>query len=212
MKVPEIEFFFDFYSPYAYLAYQRLPSIAARFDRKIAFRPIDLRLAKAAAGNTGPATIEMPIKFHYIMNDIYRWAEKYDAPFLLPDAPTPESSEANKAVYYAIQHGMAEPFVKSVWDKTYGAGRGLGDENLLVEVAQDMGWQPEALLSFVDSPEADAAYRKGNEQAQEIGVFGVPYFRVGNESWWGNDRLDFLEDHLAVKAGVSNGVDYAESN
>lgn len=204
----EIEFFFDFYSPYAYLAYQRLPDIAMRFGQKITFRPIDLRTAKAAAGNTGPATIEMPVKFRYILADIHRWADKYGVPFHLPAAPTPESSRANKAVFYAIEHGAAPQFVKSVWDKSYGSGRGLSDENILIEVAREMGWASEDLLSFADSREADDAYRQGNDRAREVGVFGVPYFRIGDESWWGNDRLDFLADHLALAAsGRRSGVE-----
>jgi len=191
-----IDFYFDFLSPYAYLANCRLPALADEYGYGITYRPIDLKAAKLAAGNTGPATAQMPPKLRYAMADLTRWAKKYGVPFAFAGVP-PVSERANKGAFFALQRGQERAYVSTLWAATFGAGGDVNSDELLGSVARQMEWSPGEFLEFIQSDAAARLYQEGNTAAQERGVFGVPTMMVGDQMWWGNDRLDFLEEYLA---------------
>lgn len=195
-----IDFYFDFMSPYSYLAHCRLPALAQKYGCEIVYKPIDLKAAKLAAGNTGPATAQMPVKLRYAIADLTRWKNRYQIPLAFANTP-PLSERANKGVYYALEKGQAEPYVNALWDATFGVGGDFNSDELLGGVASQLGWEPKEFLQFIDSDMAAELYDKGNKEAQERGVFGAPIMMVGDEMWWGNDRLDFLEEYLAAHCG-----------
>lgn len=214
-----IEFFFDFASPYAYLAHSQMPALAKKYNYELIYRPIDLIAAKKAVGNTGPATIQMPIKFRYIAKDLQRWADRYGIPFITqfdkmpppaageggkkPELPKGliDSSRTHKGVFYAREQGKESEYVACVYQSTFGAGRMAGQPEVLEIVAQEMGWSLEDFLAYIDSDEANRIYEEANQDAQSRGVFGVPAMIVGEEMWWGNDRLGLLEEYLAAHPG-----------
>lgn len=209
-----IEFYFDFASPFAYLASCRLPSLAEKYGCELVYRPIDLFAAKVAAGNTGPPTVAIPNKFRYIATDLLRWAEKYGVPFMMPGLDATgsgepakkmelpremlDSSGAHKGVFFARQRGKAREFVDAVFGQTFGAGSFIGDEKVLRNAVAAMGWEPDEFYSFIRSAAADRRYTEANEEAQGRGVFGVPTMIVDEQMWWGNDRLGLLEEYLAA--------------
>ncbi len=195
--MPTIDFYFDFTSPYAYLAHCRLPEIADARGCGIAYKPIDLKAAKLAIGNDGPANMQLPIKMRYIMSDIMRWVRRYGAPFNVGKDASFDSRRANIGALYANERGQAREYVTAVWHASFGSGGSLGSDDLLREVAVQMGWSPDSFLEFIESDRARQLYEDGNEQAQTRGVFGVPIMMVGDQMWWGNDRLDFLDEFLA---------------
>jgi 2-hydroxychromene-2-carboxylate isomerase len=191
----KIDFFFDFMSPFGYLAHHRLPALAARYGATIDYKPIDLPAAKVAAGNTGPSNRAVPVKLRYLHADQDRWAVRYGVPIVRPVTLT--STRANKGTFYAAQRGQATEYVSSVWQKVWGEGRSMSDDSVLNAVAADMGWPASELLEFTLSAEAERRYEESNQEAHERGVFGVPIMMIGTEMWWGNDRLQFLEDYLS---------------
>lgn len=192
-----IEFYFDFTSPYAYLAHCRLPAIADANGFTIDYVPIDLKAAKLAIGNDGPANIQLPVKMRYIFADLTRWADRYGAPFKVGKDASFASERANIGTLHAIERGQACEYVTAVWHASFGSGGSLGSDDLLRDVAGRMGWEPDDLLDFIESDAGREAYAEVNKRAQAKGVFGVPTMIVGETMWWGNDRLDFLENHLA---------------
>lgn len=211
-----IEFFFDFASPYAYLANCRLPSLAEKYGYDLVYRPIDLFAAKVAAGNTAPPSVAIPPKFRYVTADLKRWADKYGVPLLMPGLgvggpPSDElpekktlprelmdSSAAHKGVFFAQQKDMTREFVGAVFRQTFGAGGAIGDENTLRSVVGELGWSEDDFYQFVQSAQADQRYAEANDEAQGRGVFGVPTMIVDDQMWWGNDRLGLLEEYLAA--------------
>lgn len=209
-----IEFFFDFASPYAYLAHCRLPALANQYGYSVIYKPIDLFAAKQAAGNTGPASVQIPPKFRYVATDLMRWAKKYDVPFLMPWAGKPgasseppkkmdlpkggvDSSRAHKGVFYARERGQEGEYVASVYQATFGSGKLVGNDDVLRAVVQELGWSNDEFFAYVLSDEADSLYAEANKEAQGRGVFGVPIMIVDDQMWWGNDRLSLLEEYLA---------------
>lgn len=193
-----IDFYFDFTSPYAYMAHYRLPALADKYHCTINYKPIDLKAVKLACGNTGPATVEIPLKLRYVMADLMRWVKRYNAPFKVGRESKFESEKANKGTFFAAERGQARDYVILLWRATYGEGGSMGSDELLADVARKLAWSPDEFLGFVQSQEAEEMYKKMGEEAHGRGVFGVPTMIVGEEMWWGNDRLDFLDEYLAA--------------
>jgi 2-hydroxychromene-2-carboxylate isomerase len=195
----KIDFYFDFWSPYSYLAYQELPKLAARRGYEVVYHPVELNELKLRNNNTGPSSREQPLKSRYNRQEFARWRKRYGVPFERAAAPDPQS-RLNKGAFLALDRGRIHDYIVSAWRRTWGAGGSLADEGLMREVARDMGWDAEEYLAFVVSHAARERYRASTDAAHERGVFGVPSMIVGDEMFWGNDHLVFLEEHLAQLA------------
>ena len=189
-----IDFYFDFISPFSYLAYQRLPAIAEDFGYDVACHVINLAEAKLLGGNTGPTSREQPLKRRYNQMDKDRWAARYGVPIVNPKSYDPD--RLNKGTFYAQDRGAASRYIAFAWRLVWGAGGDMASEGLLREAARQCGWDEAGFLAFTLSAEADERYRTATRAAHQKGVFGVPTMMIGDEMWWGNDRLDFLEDYL----------------
>ena len=189
-----IDFYLDFISPFAYLASFRLPTIARSCGASIAYHAIDLTAAKRAAGNTGPANREIPPKIRYLMADLRRWAKRYGVPLVPPSGF--DSAAANRGLLWARKKGREEPYVRAVYDAIWGRGGNPADLGVLRSAVEAAGLPGDEFEAALNSDELDASYQELNRQAQARGVFGVPIFIVDDEMFWGNDRLDFLEEYL----------------
>ncbi len=191
-----IDFYFDFISPYSYLSHCRLPGMAARHGHEIAYHVVDLTVIKLEGGNTGPTTREMPLKYRYSRADMQRWATRYGVAIKRPSGYGDGPDRLNKGAFMAEDLGAIGDYVTAVWRRVWGEGGDMADEALIRGVAGELGWDVGKFLAFTSSAEAEARYRDSTRAAHERGVFGVPAMMIGAEMWWGNDRLDFLEEFL----------------
>jgi 2-hydroxychromene-2-carboxylate isomerase len=87
-------------------------------------------------------------------------------------------------------------YLDNAWGKMRRDGRDIAEEALRRDIARDLGWPPEDFLAFTLSQQSQDRYQASTQQAHARGVFGVPTMIVDDEMWWGNDRLDFLEEFL----------------
>jgi 2-hydroxychromene-2-carboxylate isomerase len=187
-------------SPFAYLAHTQLVEIAEKYQRKISYQPIDLVQTKLAAGNTGPSNRQIPRKIAYLMKDLKRWADRYGVPLTTPASH--DSEKVNLGAFFAIERGVERRYVESVWKHTWGGGAGDFASAVVIEsVVADMDWNLGEFSNSLSSPSVRTRYEQSNLNAQTKGVFGVPTMIVDGEMWWGNDRLFFLEEHLAQARG-----------
>ena len=189
-----IEFFFDFLSPFAYLVHQQLPALAQRHGCELRYVPMDLPRAKRAAGNTGPSNREIPVKLRYLTADMNRWARRYGVPLVFPKSFA--SERMNKGTLFALDRGEAGAYVQAGFARVWGRGDDMSSNQVLRELAAEMRWPVDEFLSFIESPAAADRFEALNLEAHRRGVFGVPTMLVGDEMWWGNDRLHFLEEFL----------------
>ncbi|MGE3692091.1 MAG: 2-hydroxychromene-2-carboxylate isomerase [Novosphingobium sp.] len=197
----QIDFYFDFWSPYAYLASGRLAEMAEKYGCAINYCPIDLTKAKLSAGNTGPPNLQIPPKIRYLMTDLKRWAALYGLPF----GGVPKSKDTkriNIGALLAQDRGMARDYVREAYDATWGQGGDPNSDELLSALAAKLGWDAAEFLGYIGSPAAEERYEAIFEAAVQRGVFGVPIMIFGDEMWWGNDRLDFLEQFLKAQAAI----------
>jgi len=189
-----IDFYFDFISPFSYLAQLKLPDIARRTGCEVDYRPIDIPEAKIAAGNYGPSNREVAPKIKVMMADLERWAEKYEVPLRFPASFA--CADWNCATLYARGQDKAEPFVTAAFHRIWGQGIDPRDRDEMRACAVEAGLDPDAVAAFVDSSLGQTEYRKDRSKAYQRGVFGAPLMFVDDQIFWGNDRLDFLEAYL----------------
>jgi len=190
----QVRFYFDFLSPYAYLARHRLAELSASHGWRIDYRSIDLGRAKKAIGNVGPANRDMPVKLAHLAKDLSRWAAFYGVGLTFP--PNYNSSRLNAGLYYGPCKGREADYVRTVFRLVWELGQAPDDPQTLQAVAREMSWDPGDFVAFTQSEPGLRAYNESTEEAVARHVFGVPTMVVGDEMWWGNDRLFLLEKYL----------------
>lgn len=191
-----VEFFFDFGSPTTYLAYTQLPQIAAERGAQIRWRPMLLGGVFKATGNVSPVTV--PAKGRWMGQDIARWARRYAVPFTFnPRFPINTLTLMRGAV--GLQMRQPESFASycdAVFRAMWQDGRNLGDAAVLAATLTNAGLDAQAFATLVADPEVKAGLITNTDEAVARGVFGAPSFFVGDEMFFGQDRLDFVRDAL----------------
>jgi 2-hydroxychromene-2-carboxylate isomerase len=191
----DVSFFIDFSSPFTYLALQRVPQIAKQYGRAVSYVPVDLARLKILTGNTAPPTRAMPVKLKYMRLEQQRWARRYGVPIAVPAGYDP--TLLNRGTFYALDRGRAEAYAAFAFHRIWGLGGSMIDQELLADVARHCRWEPAEFIAFMKSPASAERLERSTIAAHERGVFGVPTMIADGEMWWGNDRLDFFEQHLS---------------
>jgi 2-hydroxychromene-2-carboxylate isomerase len=194
----QIEFYFDFGSPYSYLAQTQFEKLAADTQATIVYMPINVLDLMKATGNT-PTTIECKAKRKYAKSDLQRWVKKYgvgwepnqnfrhiDLNFLL------------RGAIAAIKLGVGAEFVSKVFTGLYAQMLDLGNVEILKDFLKKNELPADRILELMAKEEISEELKARNKAAEEAGLFGTPTFRIGEELYFGNDRLPFVE--AAAKA------------
>lgn len=180
--------FFNFRSPYCYLASKTMFSLFDDFHAELVWRPLG-----GWAGRSPPdrARKKRPIA----RQDVARFARRMGIPLNPPPADT-DPTPAGAASLLAQSRGVLRPYVEEVMRAEWAEGRDIGDLEVLAAVAGRIGLDRAALLDAARSPQRQAQLDRNWESAERWGVFGVPTFVIGDEIFWGQDRLDFVREHL----------------
>jgi 2-hydroxychromene-2-carboxylate isomerase len=192
-----IKFYFDFLSPYSYLALTQLGDLATRQRASVEFTPIAVLAVMKLTDNT-PTTIICKAKGAYAMADIGRWARRYGVA-VGRDRAQRQVDDPRLLAGAAIagELGQIEPYTRAVFGAVWGDGPAITDDAVLADVLRAGGVADiEAILA--DRERGAAIIEANVKAAAEAGVFGVPSFTIGDELFFGNDRLAFLEEALAA--------------
>ncbi len=191
-----VDFYFDLMSPYAYLASIHLPEVIKRCKGRATFvyHPVDLVAVRFAAGNNGPFNRNIPAKFKVLIADLNRWARRYGVPFTMPAEL--KSARANRGFLWARSQGREMEYLHAAYNAVWGHGKNPDLDETLSDIARAAGLSPEKLLRGIDEPAIAKQYESETEAAKARGVFGVPIFAVDDQMFWGNDRIEFLEEYL----------------
>jgi 2-hydroxychromene-2-carboxylate isomerase len=190
-----IEFFFDFSSPYGYIASRLIDDLGARHGRAVIWRPILLGAVFKLTGMT-PLT-EIPMKGDYAKHDFARTARLHGLPFAMPE-PFPFSGlSANRAFYWldSSDPEAARGLAHALYDAAF-SGHAIGGAEAVADIAAGLGLDRTAVLTGMAAAEAKERTRMENEAALARGVFGSPFIIVDGEAFWGVDRLDQAERWL----------------
>ena len=191
-----VEFYFDLGSPYSYLAYYRLLQIAEQQEIQVVYKPILLGGVFKATGNRSP--IEIPVKGAYSILDMQRWAEYYQIPMQM-NPHFPMNTLTLMRILTGVQLLHLEKFeqvLKLLFDAMFGTPQNLNELTVLAEVLKPSGFSVEDIMSMVQSDVVKQKLITETEQAIQRGIFGAPTFFVGDEMYWGQDRLHFVEQAL----------------
>lgn len=187
--------YFDFLSPYAYLASCELPKLAARFGRIIEPRPILLAALLSANGQKGPA--EIPNKRVYMFKDVLRTAHALELPIAPPPSHPFNPLLALRAASQPLERDLRERFIAGLWRAAWGGERrDISDRATVASIASDAGLDGAAALAFADSEAGKSAVRAQTDQALARGAFGVPSIDVDGELFWGYDAFPHIERRL----------------
>jgi 2-hydroxychromene-2-carboxylate isomerase len=193
-----IDFYFEFASPYGYLASTRIDAIAARHGRTVSWHPIMLGAAFKLTG--AQPLVRTPLKGDYMMRDLPRFARLLGVPFKAPPVMPANSLAASRACIWLGQDdpAKAKALAQAILRAHWGEGREIARPDDVADVAEPLGIERAALLAAVADPAIKERLRQATQAAIERGVFGSPFVLVDGEAFWGADRLDQVERWLAA--------------
>ena len=190
------EFWFDFGSPAAYLAWTQIPAIEASTGAQALWRPMLLGGVFQATGNQSPAAV--PAKGRYTFTDFDRFARRYGVPLRHnPHFPINTLLPMRGAiVLQRTQPERLADYCRAMFQAIWGDARNLNEPAEVGAVLAAAGFDPQALLALTNEAQTKQALKDATEEAVRRGVFGAPTFFVGEQMFWGQDRIDFLKEAL----------------
>ena len=189
MSSPKMEFWYEFASSYSYLSVMRIEGLATDAGVDVQWRPFLLGPVFLAMGwNDSPFNIYPP-KGRYMWRDLARLADKYDLPFRLPTRFPRSGVLAARVALLGVGAGWVAPFSRQVMLANFAEDREIGEAEVIGGILSDLGLPARELLAAAVADDNKLALRRQTERAAELGLFGAPSFRIGDELFWGNDRL-----------------------
>ena len=191
-----VEFWFDFSSPYSYIASERIDELVAKHGRKVKWRPIMLGAAFKASGL--PFLVNVPLKGDYSKRDFDRSARYLGVPYSFPPK-FPVTTLAAARGYYWLHGqdcGKAREFAHAVFRAYWVDGHDIGELPVVLEIADGLDIDVDAYTAAIATPEVKDRLKQETDAAVARGMFGAPYFMVDGEPFWGADRLPQIDKWL----------------
>ena len=191
-----VEFFYDFGSPTVYLAATQLPDIAASVGATIDWRPMLLGGVFKSTGNQSPVVVQA--KAAYMNNDLKRFAKRYGVPFRFnPHFPINTLALMRGAVAYQDDAVASSTYRDAIFMAIWVEARNLNEPDVIGQVLSDAGLDPAELMNRIGQQTVKDQLIANTEEAVNRGVFGAPTFFVGDQMFFGQDRLDFVTEALS---------------
>lgn len=188
----KIEFLFDFGSPTTYLAHKRIPALVARSGLDVEYVPVLLGGIFKATGNASPVMV--PAKGRYMNQDMGRYAAKFGVPLAMnPFFPINTISLMRGAAGY-LGTPQFSAYVDAVFDAMWKEPVNMGDPAIVAGVLSKAGLDPADWAARIEDPAVKDRLKASTETAIERGAFGAPTFYVNGQMFFGQDRLDWVEE------------------
>ena len=192
-----IEFYFDFSSPYGYIAAEKIEAIAARHGRTVVWRPFLLGAAFKVTGGMPPMNV--PVKGEYHLHDFPRSARFHGVPYKLPSKFPIASVAAARAFYWldAREPARAKELARTLYRAYFVEGVDISDAETMIGVCTRLGLAADEVRAAINDPAVKERTKTEVDKAVAAGAFGSPYIVIDGEPFWGADRLDQIERWLA---------------
>ena len=197
MVTEPIEFWFDFSSPYGYLASYRIDEIGQEFGRAVLWRPYLLGVVFKSSGQS--PLVSQPLRGPYHLRDMKRAARKLKVPLILPEGFPMATIAAGRAFYWTEQtHDprRARDLAKALYRAAFAQGRNITTTEVVAEVGKEIGIDPTAMAAGIAAATVKERLKTETDKAIAQGIFGSPFILVDGEPFWGNDRLGDVRDWL----------------
>ena len=192
-----IDFYFEFSSPYGYIASQLAEDFEKRVGRELRWRPFLLGPVFKLTGQ--PPLVEIPMKGEYSKRDFLRSARMHGVPYKHP-AKFPIGTVAAMRAFYWVSdrdQALARRLAKALYTAFFVDGIDISAPQAVLEVAKNVGVDAAALAAALEDPALKERARKEVENAIAANVFGSPFFIVDGEPFWGVDRMPMVEQWIA---------------
>lgn len=194
----QVEFYFDFGSPYSYLAFHHLPKVARKAGAEVVWRPMLLGGVFQATHNASP--MEVPAKGTHLQTDLNRWAAYFDVPYQMnPFFPINTLALMRGATALQMK-GDEDGFTRytaAIYAAMFETPKNLNQPEEIGKVLHAAGFDPMQVLAMINDQAVKDKLKENTAAAVARGVFGAPTFFVGDEMFWGQDRLHFVEQALS---------------
>lgn len=193
-----VTYYFWTISDWAYLGHERLVALASRHGVEIDYRPVDLPTVYARTGGILLSKRSQQRR-DYRMAELRRWKRRLNDPIVLEPRYFPADHHPSSRLLIAAKLAglplalLSFAVMRAMWVEE----RNIADRAVLRQIASAHVPDADALLAASDGRDVQAAYDRYTEQAPDDGVFGSPFYLFAGEPFWGQDRLDFLEEALA---------------
>ena len=196
VKPSALEFWFDFSSPFAYLAAARVEALAARTNVALHYRPFLLGAAFNAIGTPNVPLFEMPeSKRRHALADMHRWSLRFGTELRFPSR-FPMNTVKPLRMVLSLPNAQRAPLVNAIYRAFWAEDRDISDSAVLAEIATSVGADGPALTARTSDNDLKSALREATDEAVRRGVFGAPSFFAGDLLFWGQDRLEMVERAL----------------
>ena len=188
--IKSFEFYFDFGSPYSFLAHKEIRKIEKEYSVKIKYMPILLGgLLKLADIK---ANADIPIKAKYMIKDCKLWAEKNNVSFKFNNYFPIITLNLMRCVLVAEKKDFLQNFTNKIFDAIWKDGLNLNDNTIVEKLLKNLDINPKTFLMEAVDPKIKNELKKRTDDAYKKGIFGAPSFIVNNKMFWGQDRLEFV--------------------
>jgi 2-hydroxychromene-2-carboxylate isomerase len=200
-RMSTLDFFFDIGSPYSYLASTQLSGLAARTGAQVRYLPITLGGVRKQLGTQMPSVSQL----QYMSQDIDRWAKKYSVPMGIPPVFPASTIKALRTVVAAeLDLGSGARAAEALFAAYWAKLEDISNDQVISAALGAAGFEGEKLLARSADADVKEQLHRNTSLALDRGVFGVPTMFVGERSFWGNDRLQFVEAAL-LEARANRG-------
>ena len=190
----EIDFYFDFLSPYGYFGSTQIDALAERNGYRVNWKVFLVGAAFKRTGQKSAADRSL-IDQQYGLRDILRQAAFFGAPFKFPRVFGTSVLPPSRAYYwlYDRDQELARRFAKSVYHHVFALDIDMRQAENLAPILNELGLDSQEVIEWATSEEGKNRFKEETDAALNRGVFGSPYFFVGDNGFWGSDRLNTLE-------------------
>ena len=189
-----IDFYFDFSSPYAYIGYKEIKKLEKKNSFKIKFMPIFLGGLHNAAGITPAAFIKLKSK--YMIEDTKLVSKKKNISFHFNSYFPIKTVNFMRGVLIAEKDNSEKNFIEKIFNAIWMDGLNMNDPIVINKVLKNIDLNPDIFFKKVSDQKVKDKLRKLTDDALKKKIFGVPAFVVNKKMFWGQDRLDYLEDAI----------------
>jgi 2-hydroxychromene-2-carboxylate isomerase len=192
-----VDYYFSLLSPWAYIGHRFFLEIARRHDVSIGYKPVLLNEVFSQTGGL-PLAKRHPARQAYRMLELQRWREKRGLTFHLRPKHWPFDGDLANCVAAAIVANDGDPsdFIQRAFSGVWEAEENLTDTATLARLLREAGLEPDQILADANGQDVRAAYERNRLEAIAAAVFGSPSYVLDDEVFWGQDRLDLLDDAL----------------
>lgn len=203
---PVIEFWFDFGSNYSYLSAMRIEDAARRLDVRIVWKPFLLGPIFRALGMENSPFVLQKEKGAYVWQDMVRLCRKFGLQWTKPTVFPRAGVLAARIALLGAEETWIGAFCRNVMERNFVHDRDINESDSMAEVLTGLGLPAAALLARAQSEPVKMHLREQTERARARGIFGAPTFFVGDDMFWGNDRLDDALTFAAERGAIRRGA------